>query len=220
MSDYQKDQQSMQDQPTQVAPVVEDSSRPHRRRSTRYEEPVAEAPVQEAPAQEAPAAPAEEHSFTPPVRVNSRPAPVAPVGAPRGVPRPASLNRQSAPAFQQPSAQQPAGVRRPVSAPGYAQRPAVNSSYARPVHQPSGEVPRVKPNFEPQTDRFEKFEAEEEQPRRRKGRGILVALVVLVLILALAVLGVMMIPEGTDGVLGQVKSVATETFSCAPRRLP
>ena len=217
MSDYQNDQlQSQQDQPTQVHPVVEGTPRPHRRRSARYEEqPAAETPAQEAPVQPAPvaepAAPAEEAGFTPPVRVNTRPAPAVPVGAPHGVPRPASLDRQNQPAFQQPAAQPNGGVRRPVSAPGYAQRPAVNSSYARPVHQPSGEVPRVKPNFEHHTDRYEQFE-EDEQPRRRKGRGLLVALVVLVLLIALAVLGVMMIPEGTDGVLGQIKSVATITF--------
>lgn len=204
----------MQNQPTQVAPVVEGAPRTHRRRSARYEEPAVteQAPQQVAPAPveepAAPAAPAEEAALTPRTRVTTRPASEgAPAVAPRGVPRPASLNHQSQPVFNRPEPQQPGGVRRPVGAPGYTQRPAVNSSYARPA-QPNGEPARVRPAaYEPQMENYTE-DYSEDKPRR-KGRGFLVFLVVLVLIVALAVLGAMLIPDDADGVLGQVKSAVT-----------
>ncbi|MBR4081523.1 MAG: hypothetical protein IKK21_07060, partial [Clostridia bacterium] len=220
MSDYRNEgtqpfgADAIQNQPTQAVPAAGDAPRTHRRRSARYDAPAAEIPAEQPvqqPAEEpvVPAAPAEEAALAPRTRVTTRPAAEAAPMVPRGVPRPASLNRQP----QQTAQPQQPGVRRPVSAPGYAQRPAVNSSYARPTQpqQPVAEQPRFRQPYEASVDQYTEDYGEEKP--RRKGRGLLIALVAIVLVIALAVLGVMLIPENTDGVLGQIKSTVTDTVS-------
>ena len=192
-----------------VTPAAEQPPRPaHRRRAARYEQPE----ERQAPAAEQPEAPVAEAPLAARTRVHTRPAArstAADAAQPLGVPRPASLERRE----QQP--QRPAaatGVRRPVNAPGYDQRPPVTSAYAR---TPGRGVETLRPRqpqealLESDTDRYA---VEEEQPRR-KAHGWLIALVAVVLVLALCVLGFMLIPDDTEGLLGDAKSAVTQTLS-------
>lgn len=234
MSDYQNDgKMNPEFDPEQATRVVgrvpEDAaqaSRPaHRRRSARYEQPEsqpAEAQAPQAVEEEAPA-PQADAPLTPRTRVTTRPvARTAGTGAaqPRGVPRPASLEqsrrtagaRQADPARPAAARASSTGVRRPVNAPGYNQRPPVSSSYAR-GEQPT-EMPRARYPQEALTDKEpESYDETYDEEPRRKRHGWLIALVAIVLVLALCVLGFLLIPDDADGFLGKAKSTVTETLS-------
>lgn len=113
----------------------------------------------------------------------------------QGVPRPAVLNRRP----ELPVGQ--GGVRRPVSAPGYSQRQPLGA-------QGTGEEPRVRRPVK--LEELEYWdENEDETPKKRRRGGALVVIVALVLVLALAVVGLILIPEGDEG-LGKLKGQAVE----------
>ncbi len=223
MSDYQKNPQQSpatpacdEAQPTRVMPPVSDTTQPnqlHRRRASRYvqmENTQATPPVLEtkknAPA---PADEQEEGAATPRTRVTTRPVPGSTgetPAPPRGVPRPASLDRNRATQARPAAQSRQDMARRPVNAPGYSQRPPVNSSYVR-GEQGESLKPAVRNAREVPTAGYE-----EEEPPRKK-HGWLIALVALVLVIALAVLGVMLIPDDATGTLGQIKSTVTGVVS-------
>lgn len=214
MSDFRHDEQGTQkpadldQQATRVMePVSEEASaRPHRRRSARYdqqaEETQAESTQPVTPvAQEAEEEPKPQARTT---RVTTRPvARTADGEAPRGVPRPASLDRTRT---QRPQTEREEGVRRPVNAPGYDRRPPVNANYAR--GEQAGEAAARRP----QMKRAEVLAPVEEEPQRKRHGG-LIALIVIILVLALAVVGIMLIPDDATGTLGSIKSTVTGVVS-------
>ncbi len=223
MSDFRNDEQGMQQagdldqQATRIMEPVsgETSVRPHRRRSARYEQPAEEAEVQQAQPENtqavppaAPEAPAMEDEPKPQARttrITTRPvARTADGEAPRGVPRPASLDRTRT---QRPQTEREEGVRRPVNAPGYDRRPPVNANYAR------GEQVGETKARRPQMKRSEVPAPIVEEEPQRKGHGGLIALIAVILVLALAVVGVMLIPEDATGTLGDIKSTVTGAVS-------
>ncbi|MDO4483208.1 MAG: PQQ-binding-like beta-propeller repeat protein [Clostridia bacterium] len=65
----------------------------------------------------------------------------------------------------------------------------------------TGEIP-----MEPQL-------ADQVEPPRKKRHGLLITLIVLVLVMALAVVGMMFLPEDTDGVLGTVRNTVVNTIN-------
>lgn len=186
MSDYLNEQNPQQEE-EQKTRVMTPVTPVRHRRSDRYHTEPTEASQQEKGGTEATAK-------VTTTRVSVQPPPMTDAPS-QGVPRPAVLNRKP----ELPTGQ--AGVRRPVSAPGYSQRQPLGT-------QGTGEVPRVR-----RPVKLEELEYQEESDtpdtKERKKNGALVVIVAIVLVLALAVLGLMLIPEGDEG-LGKLKSQAVE----------
>lgn len=220
MSDFEKKQQE-QTQETRVMPQVsvgENELGSRRRRRAAKQEPAANEaafPENDGIGREQPAAPGQETTMQPaaPVRrpaeeptdgTTVQPAVKAPEHKDsasfgsrvttreplrreppsQGIPRPEALNRAS-------RAQQTAGAdasdrplyRQPVNAPGYTP--------TKPVSAP----PRRTPAYTEYVD---------DEPEKPRGNVLFIA-VAVVLVLAMLVLGVMLIPDDADGVLGAVK---------------
>ncbi len=123
----------------------------------------------------------------------------------QSVPRPNALNRaaQGQPAVGQ-GGRRGQAVRRPVNAPGFSQRPPVNS---RPEPEGMARVRRPIPMGEEELVPARGREAE-----RQQDKGALVTVVVIILVLALAVLGFMLIPQD-DSPLGRFKQTVTRQLA-------
>ena len=117
----------------------------------------------------------------------------------QGVPRPEALKRADQSrqtAGSESEGKQP--LRRPVSAPGYSQKPPVSK-------------PRVSRPVRPEMlDETERVAESVETNRRHTG---LIAAVIAVLLVAVLLLGVLMIPENATGVLGKVRTTVAGLFN-------
>lgn len=124
----------------------------------------------------------------------------------QSVPRPAALNR----AAQGQQGVAPQGgrrgqeVRRPVNAPGFSQRPPVNS---RQESDGMGRARRPVPMGDE-----ELVPARGRETERQQDKGALMTVVIIILVLAVAVLGFMLIPQD-DSPLGRFKQNVTQQLA-------
>lgn len=124
----------------------------------------------------------------------------------QSVPRPNALNR-AAQGNQMAAGQggrRGQEVRRPVNAPGFSQRPPVNS---RQEPDGMGRARRPIPMGEE-----ELVPARGREPERQQDKGALMTVVIIILVLAVAVLGFMLIPQD-DSPLGQFKQTVTRQLA-------
>ncbi|MBQ3156209.1 MAG: PQQ-binding-like beta-propeller repeat protein [Clostridia bacterium] len=153
---------------------------------------------------------AEEHELSPGFTQQVPPAETARVRVPsQGVPRPAALSGQPPHRAQQPQTQSTPAVRRPVNAEGYAPLQQLGTQEPR-ARRPETEAPRRvrTPEADNRSSRriaYEDVPVEEE----RSSRG-LIAVIIALLVLAAIIVGLLMIPDDAEGLLGDIKRAVTE----------
>ncbi len=220
MKDLFNDTPREDEQATRAVPPVESAAPVRRRRTVRFAGLIDEneniAPAEDfSPAGE-PESPAEQATQAIPVagdtiqgtKVSPAPTSRVPTQVPsQGVPRPAALSGQR-PHREQQGEGGPV-VRRPVEAEGYAPLQQLGQSRARrpePAQPVRGEMPRRVRT--PETERVG-YEPETEQEEKGASRG-LIAVIIALLLLAALIIGLIMIPEEDQSVLGSLKRAVTE----------